>query len=149
MCACACPDLGTIGSADPGVRPGACEVCALLWRDLGCECVPLPHLVPMDTMTLAFAATFTCELIGRWVEFWLKSSGLTANVMFGAYGQLERELRSPLVFRGASCCIGLLRMADWHHGESFDAEKFAATLDTFVASIRAALLQLHAQPCLI
>ena len=91
---------------------------------------------------LAVASTFTCELIGRWASFWLERSGLMADVAFASFGQLERELRSPLAFRGACCCLGLLRMADWHRGEGFDEKKFGAALETFVHSIDAALSQL-------
>ena len=97
----------------------------------------------MPTTRLAIASTFSCELIGRWLSFWLQRLGGSATTAFAGYGQLERELRSPLAFRSAECCIGLLRMEDWQRGTpAFDAARFEADLTTFIESLRAALAQL-------
>ena len=101
---------------------------------------------------IAVASTFSCELIGRWMAFWLEKCGLAASatdVHFAAYGQLERELRSPLIFRNASCCVGLLRMVDWMHGDSdFDPARLEQSLRIFIASVRASLGQMS-RVCII
>ena len=101
---------------------------------------------------IAVASTFSCELIGRWMAFWLERCGFDAggtDVQFAAYGQLERELRSPLAFRDAACCVGLLRMVDWVHGDGeFDPERLRESLHIFTASLRAALGQVS-RVCLI
>ena len=91
---------------------------------------------------LSIAATFTSEPIGRWLEWWLARVGCCVEVTFAAYGQLERELRSPLAFRGAVSCIGLLRLSDWHRDDAFDASIMQAALDTFTDSVRVALANL-------
>ena len=96
----------------------------------------------MARSSIAFASTFTCEPVGRWVDFWLEHLSLEADLQFAGFGQLERELRSPLTFRGASCCIGLVRLSDWYRGETFDAARFESALEIFFDSVRAALTQL-------
>ena len=96
----------------------------------------------MQAVRLSIAATFTSEPIGRWLEWWLARVGCCVEVTFAAYGQLERELRSPLAFRGAVSCIGLLRLSDWHRDDAFDASIMQAALDTFTDSVRVALANL-------
>ena len=66
------------------------------------------------------AATFSSELIGRWIDFWVQQCGLRASCAFADYAQLERELRAPLTFRTAASCVGLLRWSDWQRGEARD-----------------------------
>ncbi|EOD09649.1 hypothetical protein EMIHUDRAFT_198232 [Emiliania huxleyi CCMP1516] len=94
----------------------------------------------MEQPFVAIASTFTCDPVRRWAEFWLEQAGLNASVSFAAYGQLEFELRGPQAFRGAACCVGLLRMDDWQRGHApFDADRFEDDLSTFLVSVRGAL----------
>ena len=97
-------------------------------------------ILTMEQPFVAIASTFTCDPVRRWAEFWLEQAGLNASVSFAAYGQLEFELRGPQAFRGAACCVGLLRMDDWQRGHApFDADRFEDDLSTFLVSVRGAL----------
>ena len=91
------------------------------------------------SMALSVASTFTCEPVKKWIEFWMQRCGIETHIQFAAFGQLERELRSPLTFAGAASCVCLLRMADWHRGRSFDATRFEDDFSTFLSSLHTAL----------
>ena len=94
------------------------------------------------SMALSVASTFTCEPVKKWIEFWMQRCGIETHIQFAAFGQLERELRSPLTFAGAASCVCLLRMADWHRGRSFDATRFEDDFSTFLSSLHTALAHL-------
>ena len=97
----------------------------------------------MVTSSVAVAATFSCEPLGRWLAFWLERIGLDPSYAFAGYGQLEHELRRPQVLSGARASVGLLRFADWQRDASaFDAERFESDLALFEKSVQAALSHL-------
>ena len=45
--------------------------------------------------TLAVAATFSCEPVGKWLIFWLEKLGVRAEIRFAPYGTLQLELVKP------------------------------------------------------
>lgn len=93
--------------------------------------------------TIAVAATFSCDPLSKWLRLWCESFGLHVDIRLAPYGQLLNELTSPIAFRGASACIGLLNFADWQrHSVSFDAAKFESDLQLLMDCIAASLVQL-------
>ena len=100
--------------------------------------------------TLAVAATFSCEPVGRWLTFWLAQLGSPSTCVFASYGQLEAELRRPQAFRGAAACIGLIRFADWQRGNgAFDRERFESNMSLFLESVAVALRHVPRLLCLL
>jgi FkbH-like protein len=90
---------------------------------------------------IGVAATFTCEPVGDWLQWWLAEAlGRRVEVRLAAYAALQDELHSPVAFRGADACVGLLRMVDWQPDPaSFDAARFDADLTLFIDLVRHAL----------
>eukprot|EP00927_Polykrikos_kofoidii_P059365 TRINITY_DN54528_c0_g1_i1.p1 TRINITY_DN54528_c0_g1~~TRINITY_DN54528_c0_g1_i1.p1 ORF type:complete len:1057 (+),score=162.46 TRINITY_DN54528_c0_g1_i1:29-3172(+) len=91
---------------------------------------------------VAFAATFSIEPLERWLRFWFGELGLSVQLSFAPYGQLQRELHSPLLFATARACVGLANFADWQRdrqNEPFDCARFEADFDLFLQGIHGAL----------
>ena len=59
------------------------------------------------------AASFTCDPLRRWLEFWLSELGLRVELAFAGYAQLGQELNRPVAYRGADGCVALLNFADY------------------------------------
>ena len=93
-------------------------------------------------MSLAVAATFSIEPLSRWLQFWLDELGLAPTLRFAQYNSLIAELISPIAFKGASACAGLINFADWQRaleGAPFDPQRFEADLQLLVDGIESAL----------
>lgn len=90
---------------------------------------------------VGLAATFTCEPVGDWLQWWLAEAlGRRIEVRLAAYASLQDELHSPVAFRGADACVGLLRLVDWQPDTArFDEARFEADLTLFIDLVRHAL----------
>ena len=97
------------------------------------------------------AASFTCDPLRRWLEFWLSELGLRVDLTFAGYAQLGQELNRPAAYRGADGCVALLNFADWQRTTplAFDAQRFERDLDLLCEAIRAALPQLSGRLVLL
>jgi len=91
--------------------------------------------------SVGLGATFSCEPVGAWLEWWLAAGlGSRVKLRHASYGALQDELRAPVAFSGAAACVGLLRLADWQRGAAgFDGVRFEADLALFMDSVRDAL----------
>ena len=93
--------------------------------------------------TIAVAATFSCEPVGKWLSFWLEKLGVRAEIRFAPYGTLQHELVKPTAaVRRADAFVALLCLSDWQRGGTFDSAKFDDDLALFVSSLRGAVEQL-------
>ena len=106
---------------------------------------------PVPSRRVGVAASFTCDPLRRWLEFWLSELGLRVELAFAGYAQLGRELNRPAAYRGADGCVALLNFADWQRTTplTFDAQRFERDLDLLCEAIAAALPQLSGRLVLL
>ena len=107
--------------------------------------------MPPGSARVGVAASFTCDPLRRWLDFWLSELGLRVELAFAGYAQLGQELNRPVALRGADGCVALLNFADWQRTTplAFDAQRFERDLDLLCEAIRVALPQLSGRLVLL
>ena len=94
--------------------------------------------------TIAVAATFSCEPVGKWLRFWLEKLGVRAEIRFAPHGTLQHELVKPTAaVRRADAFVALLCLSDWQRGGTFDSAKFDDYLALFVSCCAAPSSSCH------
>lgn len=126
----------------------------LLMPKTGGQTTPTRRHVQMPSVPsrrVGVAASFTCDPLRRWLEFWFSELGLRVELTFAGYAQLGQELNRPAAYRGADGCVALLNFADWQRTAplTFDAQRFERDLDFLCEAIGAALPQLSGRLVLL